>query len=173
MKGTRRWSGQATAGVILIAVGVVVAMVFLVLTVPGGAPLHPGTTIPAGPLASLALGERIYATGTDENGRLIPRSAFMMFTGASCANCHGSDAKGRTVQAMMGSFETPDIRWSTLSQPMQHPEGGLEPPYDATTFARALRDGIGSDDQALDPPMPRWDLTSAQVDAVIAFLKTR
>jgi len=135
--------------------------------------LHPGTTIPAGPLTSLALGERIFTTGTDENGRPIPRSAIMMFGGASCTDCHGSDAKGRTVQAMMGSFNTPDIRWSTLTQPMQNPEGGLEPPYDTTTFARALRDGIGSDNQALDPPMPQWDLTSAQVEALIAFLETK
>lgn len=173
MNGTRRWSRQATTGVILIGIGVVIALVLFVLTVPGEAPLHPGTTIPAGPLTSLALGERIYATGTDENGRLIRRSAVMMFGGASCINCHGGDAKGRIVQAMMGSLETPDIRWSTLTQPMQNPEGELEPPYDATTFARAVTQGIDSSGQGLNPPMPQWDLTSAQVDAVIAFLRTK
>ena len=42
---------------------------------------------------------------------------------------------------MMGEVDVPDIRWSTLSQPMQSPEGGMEPPYDPTTFARAVRVG--------------------------------
>jgi len=28
---------------------------------------------------------------------------------------------------MMGEVDVPDIRWSTLSQPMQSPEGGMEP----------------------------------------------
>ncbi|OFW59942.1 MAG: hypothetical protein A2133_05200 [Actinobacteria bacterium RBG_16_64_13] len=172
MNEPRRWSRQATLGVVLIAAGVVIGVVILVLTLPQNAPLSPGTTS-AGPLTPLALGERIFTTGRDENGRTIPRSAFMMFAGATCAQCHGSDAKGRTIRIMMGSFDTPDIRWSTLSQPMLEPEGEIEPPYDARTFARALTQGIDSAGGALNAPMSRWDLTLAQVEALIAFLKTK
>jgi cytochrome c oxidase subunit II len=50
--------------------------------------------------------------------------------------------------------------------------GETEPPYDPTTFARAVREGIGSDGDELEPIMPRWELTDPQVQALIAYLQT-
>jgi mono/diheme cytochrome c family protein len=97
----------------------------------------------------------------------------MMFARASCAQCHGSDAKGRTISYMMTSFEAPDISWTTLSQPIKADNGSIEPAYDPTTFARAVTKGIDSVGGALNPPMPRWDLTTVQVEGLIAFLKTK
>ncbi len=72
---------------------------------------------------------------------------------------------------MMGSFDVPDIRWSTLSRPMQT-NGETEPPYDPMTFAQAVRDGIGSDGDELESIMPRWQLTDPQVQGLITYLKT-
>jgi mono/diheme cytochrome c family protein len=95
-----------------------------------------------------------------------------MMGGSGCITCHGGDGQGGTVNVMMSQFDVPDIRWSTLSQAMQSPEGGMEPPYDPTTFARAVRDGVGSDGGSLEAPMPQWQLTDRQVNALIAYLGT-
>ncbi len=119
------------------------------------------------------LGERIYTTGRDESGNVIPRTAHMMFGAATCAHCHGSDAKGRTVRYMMGSFETPDIRWGALSRPTEEDDGTIEPAYDPTTFGRAVTQGIDSAGETLKAPMPQWDLTTAQIEALIAYLKAK
>lgn len=122
--------------------------------------------------SDVALGKVIFLTGADQNGRAIPRSGGIGMMGSGgCITCHGPDGKGGTI-SMMGTYQVPDIRWSTLSQPMKSSEGGTEPPYDPTTFARAVRDGIGSDGDHLESVMPRWQLTDPQVDGLIAYLKT-
>jgi cytochrome c oxidase subunit 2 len=121
----------------------------------------------------LAVGRAVYVYGTDEAGQPIPRSGGLgMMGGGGCITCHGPDARGGTVTLMMSQFDAPDIRWSTLSQPMQSPEGGMEPPFDPTSFAQAVREGIGTDGGALEAPMPRWQLTDPQVNGLIAYLKT-
>jgi hypothetical protein len=121
----------------------------------------------------VSLGRTIYVDGTDASGNLIPRSGGIgMMGGSGCITCHGPDGKGGTIDLMMSQFDVPDIRWSTLSKPMQSPEGDMEPPYDSTTFARAVREGIGSDGGSLEAPMPQWQLTDQQVNALIAYLMT-
>jgi hypothetical protein len=50
--------------------------------------------------------------------------------------------------------------------------GETEPAYDPSTFARAVRDGVGSDGDELDSVMPRWQLTDPEVKGLIAFLET-
>lgn len=111
-----------------------------------------------------SLGERIFVSGTDENGQPIPRSGGMgmMSIGRSCAQCHGADGKGRTLAMMMGGFSTPDITWTHLSS-----DG-----FDPAAFARAVRDGVDDEGATLRFPMPRWGLSDAQVDALIAYLRT-
>jgi hypothetical protein len=128
------------------------------------------TTVSA---AELALGRSIYVNGTDLSGTPIPRSSSLgMMAGGGCITCHGADGKGGTISMMMaGEFDVPDIRWSTLSQPMTM-GGQTEPAYDPTTFARAVREGIGSDSDDLQAPMPQWQLTDDQINALIAYLKT-
>ncbi|MFQ5855557.1 MAG: hypothetical protein ACE5LU_07950 [Anaerolineae bacterium] len=34
----------------------------------------------------------------------------------TCATCHGTDGRGGKVAMMMGTFEAPDIRYSTLTE---------------------------------------------------------
>jgi mono/diheme cytochrome c family protein len=166
------WSRQATIGVILIVAGVVIGAVFFSLAATTSSPLRTMTTTP-GPVDPVALGKRIFATGTDENGNLIPRSTYAMYGRATCADCHGNDAKGRSISSMMARFDTPDIRWSALSQPLKADDGTTEPAYDATTFERAVTKGVDSAGGDLKPPMPHWELTSTQIDALIAYLKTK
>ena len=116
MSRTGRWSTGATVGLILLVVGVAAAIV-LALSIPAGAPLHPGgSSASTGPVLGANLGERIFQTGTDESGRIIPRSGAMRMMGSvvACADCHGPDARGRTIQVMMGQADAPDIRWRGL-----------------------------------------------------------
>jgi mono/diheme cytochrome c family protein len=133
----------------------------------------------APPSTLVALGKRIFLTGSDEEGSPIPRSSSssagmmaggMMAGEVGCAACHGKDGRGRTVKTAMGSFSTPDIRWSTLSS-KKDPEGQPQTPFDQTRLARAVRDGLDPEGVLLDPTMPRWQLTDTQVSALIAYLK--
>jgi cytochrome c oxidase subunit 2 len=151
-------------------VGVVGLGVVVGLALPNGGALHRYSPWQGG---HGPLGERIYRTGTDETGRPITRSGGpgMMNGAQGCADCHGPDGRGRTVGAMMGSFQAPDIRWSTLSSP-QDPEGQPQTPFDEAGFARAVRDGIDPEGDRLKAPMPLWQLTDPQVRAIIRYLQT-
>ena len=171
MSQTRRWSRQATVGLILVVLGLAAAAALLALSIPVGAPLHGGgAPIPIVQVSGAALGERIFLTGANENGRLIPRSgAGMMGSGVACANCHGSDARGRTIQMMMGRLETPDIRWSTLSAPPTSPGDEV---FDSDSFFLAVTQGIEPTGEILKVFMPRWRLSRGESDALIEYLKT-
>jgi mono/diheme cytochrome c family protein len=173
MSRTGKWSTQATVGLILVVVGVVAAAAVLALTIPAGAPLHPGgSTASTSQAAGAGLGGRIFLTGADENGRLIPRSGVtgMMGSGVACANCHGSDARGRTIQMMMGQVEAPDIRWSTLTAAPTDP---ADKAFDADSFFLAVTQGLDPNGSSLKVLMPRWGLTRTETDSLIEYLKTR
>ena len=130
-----------------------------------------------------SLGERIFLTGRDERGRRIPRSGGFggMMGDLACADCHGEDARGGSIQMMMYDIEAPDIRWSTLAEPEPEPEpdsgatGGehAHEPYDEEGFARAIREGVAPGAESLDRLMPRWQVSDRQVQALIEFLREK
>jgi mono/diheme cytochrome c family protein len=172
MSRTRTWSTQATVGLILVVVGLAVAAALLAISIPAGAPLHPrGSSFPTGQVSGVALGERIFLTGADENGHLIPRSGSsgMMGSGVACANCHGSDARGRAIQVMMGRVDTPDIRWSTLTTPPTDP---ADKAFDPDSFFLTVTQGLDPNGSLLKVFMPRWDLTRVESDALTDYLRT-
>ena len=172
MSSRGRWTSQATVGLVLVVVGLAVAGALIALTVPRNAPLHPGRSgSGAGQVSGVGLGQRIFLTGTDENGHLIARSGGigMMQSGLGCATCHGSDARGRTIQMMMGQVVALDIRWSVLTAPPTEP-GDVA--FDSSSFFRAVTQGIDPTGKALQPYMPHWELTQAESDSLVAFLKT-
>ena len=165
-----RCSAQAAVGLMLLTLGVVVAFA---LCIPACGSPHPGgSSSSTGQAASAALGERIFQTGTDENGNLIPRSGVtgMMGSATACANCHGADARGRTVGMMMGQVEAPDIRWSTLTAPPTDP---ADKAFDPDSFFLTVTQGLDPNGSSLKTPMPRWELTRAQSDGLVEYLKTR
>jgi hypothetical protein len=172
MSRTGRWSTQATVGLVLLVAGVVGA-ILLALSIPAGGPLRPGGSwLSAGQVSGVDLGQRIFQTGRDQNGRVIPRSGMtgMMGTAVACANCHGSDARGRTIQMMMGQHvEAPDIRWSTLTAPPTDPADAA---FDPDSFFLAVTAGRDPNGSTLKVFMPRWQLSRAQSDAVIEYLRT-
>lgn len=173
MSRTGRWSTQATVGLILLAVGIATAATLLALSIPAGAPLHPGgSSVSTSLVPGTGLGEQIFQTGTDENGRLIPRSGVrgMMGSVVACANCHGSDARGQTIRMMMSQVEAPDVRWSTLTAPPADP---TDKAFDPDSFFLAVTQGLDPNGSSLKVFMPRWELTRAESDALIEYLKTR
>jgi hypothetical protein len=121
----------------------------------------------------VALGESIYTDGRNAEGTLIPRTTEAgILSQTGCFACHGTDAKGRHISTNVGEFDTPDIRWSVISQPFPNDEGGTDPAYDPAGFAKAVREGTDSGGGQLDPVMPRWQVTDPEAGALIAYLQT-
>lgn len=79
-----------------------------------------------------------------------------------CANCHGRDGLGGGDAGV--SF--PPVAASALLAAT-----GSRPAYDAQSFARAVRAGIGADGRPLDPAMPRYGLPDAEAGALFAYLE--
>ncbi|MBU2602591.1 MAG: cytochrome c [Actinobacteria bacterium] len=157
----------------------VIGLLGLVLLSTFGARTGPGASF--GPFGNNSaqsfgsLGERIFLSGTDATGSAIPRSTpsmyGMMFGQTGCASCHGRDGRGGAVGAMMGSFRTPDIRWSALTSDEGPDEGGhAHSAYDEASLARALRDGIDPEGDRLDAAMPQWRLTDGEIAALVGYL---
>jgi len=123
------------------------------------------------------LGERIYYTGYGENGQ-VPRSmpgggmrGAGMMTGAACVDCHREDGRGGSLTMMMGrSIEVPDIRYSTLTS--SHDENGeSQPGWTDSEITAAIREGTEPNGEQLRAPMPRWNMSDAEVEAVVGYLK--
>jgi hypothetical protein len=124
-------------------------------------------------------GQRIYYTGADVRGRPIPRTIGGVGLGSgmagmnhlACVDCHGEDGRGRVFRMMMwGGFKSSDIRYSTLTAPHSD-EGRPTPGWSDADIARAIREGVEPNGERLNPPMPRWEMTDAQMQDVIAHLK--
>ena len=140
-------------------------------TAPSGTPSTPTASDSTTIVPDVSLGKIIFTSGADATGHLIPRSGVtgMMGSIGACADCHGSDARGNTVQMMMGQLEAPDIRWSTLTAPPTDP---TDKAFDPDSFFLAVTQGIDPTGAALKVFMPRWELTRAESDALIAYLKS-
>jgi mono/diheme cytochrome c family protein len=150
----------AMLGLLIVATGIAGIIWTLSSRVPAS------RTAPSAEYASL--GARIYVDGVGENDRPIPRTSIgpgMM--GGGCVRCHGSDGAGGYAR-MMGGFEAPDIRYSTLTSPHEeHDEEG----WSDRDIRRAIVDGVEPDGEELDPVMPRWRLSDAELRALIDYLK--
>lgn len=133
-------------------------------------------------------GELIYFTGTSRSNTPITfdmhgggmMGGMVMRGGMGCADCHGPEGRGRSVQMMMTSFTAPDIRYTTLtSEEMAHgPEEGdghdgekEHPPYTDETIKRAITQGIDPAGEPLAWPMPRWSMSDEDLDDLITYLK--
>ncbi len=70
---------------------------------------------------------------------------------------------------MMQTFDVPNITWPELTGP--HP-GTNEPPYTESTLKRAITQCLDPSGGTLDYPMPRWQMSAADLDDLAAFIKT-
>ncbi|WP_460000362.1 c-type cytochrome [Paradesulfitobacterium aromaticivorans] len=116
-------------------------------------------------------GERIYFTGQDNSGTYIRANSIgmpMSSMTSGCYGCHGPNGKGGTIPFMMGTIDVPDIRYKTLSgkdPDMEHP------PYTEETLKRAITQGVDPGAHPLDPPMPKWQMSTQDLNDLISYLK--
>ncbi|MCA1592002.1 MAG: ABC transporter substrate-binding protein [Acidobacteria bacterium] len=117
-------------------------------------------------------GKLIYVKGESGNGEItallgtdnleVPANAF------TCANCHGLRGEGTRE----GGLQPPPINWETLTS--KHTSAltrRVRAPYDETTLARAISDGLDPSGAHLHPGMPRYELKGEQMADLIAYLK--
>jgi cytochrome c oxidase subunit II len=120
---------------------------------------------------SIVNGRQIYFTATSQRGSPITSDLQMGMMGGgmmTCATCHGPDGRGGQVTFMMQYYTAPDIRHKTLtSNAMQD-----HPPYTDETIKRAITQGLDPGGDPLQYPMPRWTMSAADLDDLVAFLKT-
>jgi mono/diheme cytochrome c family protein len=89
---------------------------------------------------------------------------------ASCASCHGQ--AGRGLRTPM--FVSPNITHRNLTDPagMLEPDGTRGLTYTDDLIRRAIVQGIDTEGKPLDWPMPKWQLTDAEWNDLLAYLKT-
>jgi cytochrome c oxidase subunit II len=129
----------------------------------------------------LANGERIYFTGTNNQGERIsytgePASGGMMMASTwTCAACHGPEARGGTSMIHMRIVRAPYIRYNTLSvHAGEHGEGeeAEHGDYDLEVFRMAVVDGRHPEGEQLSPDMPRWQMSNEDLEDLFAYLKS-
>jgi ABC-type branched-subunit amino acid transport system substrate-binding protein len=120
-------------------------------------------------------GREIFRTGISPSGEsisarygeppvVVPASMLV------CSNCHGEDGLGRSE----GGIWPSDITWEALTKPYEvMAEGGRRrPPYTEETLRRAITLGFDSGGLVLGRAMPRFQLARADLDDLIAYMKT-
>src|ERR1044071_5083223 len=83
-----------------------------------------------------------------------------------CVNCHGYDGRGKKE----GGIAPADLRWSTLTKayatgPRAHG------PYTKATLRRAFTMGFDPAGNALDPAMPRYQMSMRDAEDLVAYLQ--
>jgi mono/diheme cytochrome c family protein len=159
----------------LIIYGLTIALVLSIVVVFAGcsSPVTPSGQVPGASFDSN--GQRIYFTASSSSGEPISYtgSIRMMHT-ITCVNCHGPEGKGGTVYMMMQSFDVPNITWSHLTEEEHEEEGEHEehPPYTEDTVKRAITQGLDPAGEPLDEFMPKWQMSSQDLDDLVDFMKT-
>jgi mono/diheme cytochrome c family protein len=114
-------------------------------------------------------GERIFREGVSPRG--TPLVATVGIGDAvpaallPCVNCHGPDGRGRSE----GGVRPADISPSALLRPLRN-ERRQRPAYDASRLRRAITMGLDAGGELLDAAMPRYALSLADMDDLLAYL---
>jgi len=121
-------------------------------------------------------GERIYYTGIGVNGYPVPfygGPMWLRMHGGGCVSCHGVHGRGG-VPVMMGTAIPTDIRYKALTGKEKHAHGEKkkEHHYTDVLIKRAIIQGLEADGEVMDWTMPRWQMSEADLNALIKYLKT-
>jgi len=175
--------GKSTRGWLVVGIIALTGMLLVTGTLLIARWFFPGDRIASGADLSWRLpfqryssnGERIFYTGQSESGPRItfqtPGLQHRMGARLACATCHGTDGRGGTVQWMMSSFETPDIRYHSLTGEAHADDETDHPPYTDEDIKRAITEGIDPSGEPLDWQMPHWQMTDEQLNDLLDYLK--
>jgi len=119
-------------------------------------------------------GKKVYLEGESPSGgeitaRIGRDASALPGSVAACGSCHGADGLGRPEG---GALPT-EVTWSALSKPYghAHPNGRKHPAYDARNLARTIREGVDPAGNSLDPVMPRYSMSDADMASLLAYIK--
>ncbi len=137
----------------------------------------------------LAVGERIYLEGKLPSGEVIRSftqgDIELSGTQVSCVNCHKHSGQGSSESR----FQVPAVTEAALFERREigrkektlRKFGSVDnsilmenqrPIYTVESLRRAIVEGIDPDGRVLDPLMPRFQLQSAALDSLIAYMRT-
>lgn len=117
-----------------------------------------------------AAGRKLYVSG--EGRQPITASVGgneLPATMLPCANCHGTDGRGKAEGGAVAS----NITWAELTKPYRAatPNGRRRPAYNERTFRRALAEGVDSAGNRLHAAMPGYAMSSEDVSDLIDYLQ--
>lgn len=131
--------------------------------------------------AVVAAGARIYRDGMLPNGEPLlgerTGGANLSGSAAACTNCHRRSGLGSlegqiVIPPIIGKylFNSLEKNVKDLSVPHVYATRVKRSPYNDTTLARAIREGVDSDGRTLNYLMPQYHLDDASLHAVEAYL---
>jgi hypothetical protein len=133
--------------------------------------------------AVLAAGRRIYHEGVRADGQPLVGLRLegqVRITGASaaCVLCHRRSALGAVegpnqISPVSGRYLFDQDRRAVTNMNLRSNKSfnRRHEPYDLASLAAALRKGTHQSGRALDPLMPRYEMTDAEVLAVASYLR--
>jgi hypothetical protein len=138
---------------------------------------------PSASISEVELGRRIYMEGILASGQPLQgkRAGSDQVEGtiAACETCHRRSGMGSlegniVVKPINGRFlfATDENRPIALVDP-RAPKNvtRAHAPYTDASFAKALREGVNVDGSRMSPLMPKYDLSDAEIKAVMAYLR--
>jgi len=130
--------------------------------------------------ASLELGQRIYREGIGASGEPLSGigSARARLSGknVACVACHRRSGYGTSegrffIRPITGPALREDLSVAVRSPRIKSRLGSRpRPAYTEATLARAIRKGVDSAGKPLDPAMPRYAMSDAEMKAIAAYL---
>ena len=128
--------------------------------------------------AAVEAGRELFHEGRLRSGELLVGTLFggAELTGAqvACSQCHRRSGMGSIEGQEVVPSITGDLLYNPLQLPTVKPPAPpvLRPAYTDASLKQAIREGHGANGQPLSGFMPRYALSNADLDALIAYLKT-
>ena len=119
-------------------------------------------------------GRQIYLQGTSPSGKEIlaylgESSLEVPGSAMPCANCHGLNGEGKSE----GGVDPSNLTWESLTKPygITHADGRRHPAYTERGLELSITRGTDPAGNKLLNLMPRYQMTSADMADLIAYLK--